>query len=253
MITYRHIKHPHEFAQVTDLEILIWGVSERVAIAEHTQYVLLHTGGCIIGAFDETQLVGFALGFATARGQLWSHIAAVHPGYQRQGIGYKLKQLQRTWAIEQGYQRIGWTFDPLMAANAHFNLRLLKAQSNTYHVNFYGEMDDDLNAGLPSDRLEITWHLTQDNVLPLPSSEQVPFLLRAGDGQAPILQDRPAQPLCRVEIPMDFPKIKASDPPLAINWRYALRDVFVFAFEERYTAVDFVRQSGKSWYLLQRR
>ncbi len=31
---------------------------------------------------------------------------------------------------------------------------------NTYHVNLYGELPDELNAGIPSDRCQVDWWLT---------------------------------------------------------------------------------------------
>jgi predicted GNAT superfamily acetyltransferase len=260
-IAYRMITDPAQFADVADLEAHIWGSEARELVAAHTLRVVLHTGGCLIGAFDEQHtpptLVGFVLGFAshTPPKRLWSHIAAVHPDYQRQGIGYALKQQQRTWALSMGYERMGWTFDPLLSQNANFNLNRLGAISQTYHVDFYGEMPNDLSRGLPSDRLEIDWHLadtTPDNS----SAEQqtdpddAPFLLVAEDNQPRQALQHIGNPCCYVEIPGDFLTIKKENLQLATAWQQALRQTITRAFAEGYRAVDFQRMASKHYYIL---
>src|SRR5262245_57168782 len=147
MITYRLVTEQKDFIQVAHLEQIIWDMEPLDVVSPHFLQVISHAGGCVIGAFDGDKMVGccFALAMRNEP-RLWSHIAAVLPEYQRQGIGYQLKQEQRTWALENGYQYMSWTFDPMMAANAHFNFHLLGAKSHTYHVNFYGDMADALNS-----------------------------------------------------------------------------------------------------------
>lgn len=249
MIRYVFLNEQSQFEAVAALEHRIWQTSPAETISTHVQRVIVHTGGCILGAYDAAQLVGFTIGVPTKdAGKMWSHIAGVHPDYQRQGIGYAMKQQQRAWAREHGYRRIHWTFDPLLSPNAHFNLRLLDVQANRYHVNFYGEMTDGINAGLPTDRLEASWVLDDDTPRP-----QVPR-----DAQF-LLHDRQGRPQVRlvfgedgyfVEIPWDFAALKAQDPARALDWRMAQREVLLAAFAEGYMARDFVRQNGRCWYVL---
>ena len=54
---------------------------------------------------------------------------------------------------------IVWTFDPLVARNAWFNLARLGALPTGYLEDFYGPMTDAINAGMASDRLLLTWRL----------------------------------------------------------------------------------------------
>ncbi|MBH9788269.1 GNAT family N-acetyltransferase, partial [Clostridioides difficile] len=77
----------------------------------------------------------------------------------------KLKYEQRAIAIERGYDLMVWTFDPLETRNAYLNLSKLKGICYTYIENCYGEMQDGFNKGLPSDRFEVSWHLTSDYVV----------------------------------------------------------------------------------------
>ena len=81
-----------------------------------------------------------------------SHITGVLPGLQSQGLGRLLKQHQREWALAREVGHITWTFDPLVARNAHFNLRVLGARVTEYLVDHYGPMDDGVNRGDETDR-----------------------------------------------------------------------------------------------------
>src|SRR3982074_1958873 len=73
---------------------------------------------------------------------------------RRPGIGSELKLAQRSDAQRLGYPLVSWTFDPLEARNAYINLHRLGCIARLYDRNHYGEMEDELNRGLPSDRLE---------------------------------------------------------------------------------------------------
>src|SRR5208282_1496439 len=88
---------------------------------------------------------------------LYSQLTGVVPGYQSRGLGYRLKIVQRDLAHAAGIDLIAWAFDPLQAGNAHFNLTRLGAQAVRYVENMYGERTDQLNAGVPTDRLIAEW------------------------------------------------------------------------------------------------
>jgi len=239
-ITYRPIEDLEGFAQVSELEMFIWGLTGQEAISVHIQRILTHTGGGIIGAYDGEELVGFAVGLATHDPEkLWSHMAGVHPDYQRRGIGYQLKMQQREWARQQGYRHIHWTFDPVMSQNAHFNLRLLHARVSTYHVNFYGEMSG-INAGLPTDRLEASWPVDESTELVIPNT--VPYF--------PSEQDDLIADWYALEIPADFLALKQENFEQALATRLGLRAALQRAFAAGYTAVDFVREGERCWYVL---
>ncbi len=261
-IFYRMITDPAEFADVADLEARIWGSEPHELVAAHTLKVVLHTGGCLIGVYDDAHdpptLIGFVLGFASQtppdRKRLWSHIAAVDPDYQRQGIGAALKREQRTWAQSMGYEMISWTFDPLLSQNANFNLKRLGVQCSTYHVDFYGAMPNDLSRGLPSDRLEADWFLDESlkaAVAPLPDAiADVPFLLVSDDGQPRQTMQNLSAAVCCVEIPQNFLNLKSNNIQLAQRWQQNLRHTLQQAFRAGYVAVDFRRTKTQHSYIL---
>jgi predicted GNAT superfamily acetyltransferase len=235
-----------DFDAVSDLEMLVWGMSERQSISSDVLNVLGHTGGGVLGAFDGEKLVAFTIAFATNEtGRLWSHIAAVHPDYQSQGIGYELKHKQREWAMKQGYERMSWTFDPLQRRNAYFNFHSLGAECRIYHENFYGEMRDGINAGLPSDRFEVLWHF-EDKPRLIPPKE-APFLL-----DARLIPAEPSESWHFVEIPYEINQLKGADIAQAQAWQKLLREVCQKAFAKGYKVLDFVHdaEAKRAYYCL---
>jgi predicted GNAT superfamily acetyltransferase len=61
---------------------------------------------------------------------------------------------------------VRWTYDPLLARNAHFNLQKLGAFADGFERDFYGEMDDQLNRGDRSDRFTVRWELHPESRRP---------------------------------------------------------------------------------------
>ncbi|MCU0512490.1 MAG: GNAT family N-acetyltransferase [Anaerolineae bacterium] len=265
MIVCRHLTDVADFEAVVDLEMLVWQMDGRGAVPTHLMQAVAHAGGSNIGAFDGGRLVGFTMAFLARQGGHvfpWSHMAAVHPDYQSRGIGFRLKQAQRDWALQQGYTRIGWTFDPMQRRNAAFNLRGLAGIAAHYHVNFYGEMTDGLNAGLPSDRLEITWRLDDVRVqaaaaghpAATPHAHSGALILRAdADGYPQVMQPLHLTAAhYRAEIPFDRAILRQHDRDRLHAWQQALRAVLQAAFAQHYAAVDFATHEHRCWYVLQR-
>lgn len=251
MIEFRPLTQLDEFEQVSDLEILIWGLADRYVLAPTTLKVIVHTGGCLIGAFSDGLMVGFVMGLARRDGRLWSHIAGVHPDFQRQSIGYQLKQAQFQWAKENDFTHMHWTYDPLLRGNAHFNLRRVGAYVEVYRPNFYGQMADGINAGLPSDRMQVTWNITHPQSKPTPPMDDtIPFLLEAGADGQPIINGKPHAKWHRVQVPSDVEALKQQNMSLALAWRMALREVLMGAFEQGYQAIDFLKADKKNYYYL---
>lgn len=249
---YRVLEQKRDFEQAIDLEIFVWGLNPRDATPANLMVALHHAGGSTIGAYDGKHLVGVAFALPARRGDrviLWSHSTGVHPDYQGQGIGYQLKQCQREWAIANGYDEIGWTFDPLQRGNAKFNLHRLGAFAQSYQVNFYGVMQDEINQGeLPSDRLEAVWKLNQTHSAPSATITQsnLPYLLvDEGMPSAGVIDT--AQPEMLVQIPGSLRTLPNSEALMV--WRLALREALTTAFDCGYVAVDFTETNA---YLLRR-
>ena len=135
-------------------------------ITQNLLRAIEHAGGYVGGAYDGDRMVGSCLAIV-GRSQgvhgwhthLHSHVAAALPGFADRGIGTSLKLHQRAWALRHDIDRIVWTFDPLVRRNARLNLVKLGGVGVEYLVDFYGVMDDALNAGDESDRILLQWDL----------------------------------------------------------------------------------------------
>src|SRR5438093_8046967 len=116
-----------------------------------------HAGGLLYGAKSNDDLIGFVLGFAGFDEGLHvhSHILGVLPDWQGRGVGYALKLAQRARCLDEGIGEVRWTYDPLVARNARFNLVKLGCIATRLLRGFYGEMTDNLNKGDRSDRFEV--------------------------------------------------------------------------------------------------
>ncbi|MFL6223846.1 MAG: GNAT family N-acetyltransferase [Actinomycetes bacterium] len=190
---------------------------------------LAHAGSYVAGAFAGTTLVGASAGFFTAPPDLGlhSHITGVAPGGQHRGVGFALKVHQRAWALARGITEVVWTFDPLVARNAWFNLAKLGAAPTAYLEDFYGPMTDAVNAGVASDRLLLAWRLDDPAVAaacagrPLqPPPVEAEAALTVGPGLEPVTH-RPDTPAVTVALP---PELEALDPGQRRAWRQAVRE-----------------------------
>ena len=136
-----------------------------------------------------------------------------------------MKLAQRALCLDRGISVVRWTFDPLLSANAHFNLAKLGATADRFLRSFYGEMTDVLNAGERSDRLLVRWDL-QD---PIPESPASPVdgwevLGRRGDDPdmpGPTEVRDPDEPVALIRIPRDYHRLRERDRSLANAWRDA--------------------------------
>jgi predicted GNAT superfamily acetyltransferase len=258
-----------DYRACQEAQRLAWGIREDgYLIPLATMVGAQHHGGLVLGAFrPDGQAVAMSFAFlGRLRGEicLYSQLTGVIPGYQSLGLGYQIKQVQRQFAAREKIATIAWAFDPLQAGNARFNLDKLGATASRYIENMYGERTDQLNFGVPTDRLIAEWQVNPGESaarIDLAIGE-IPSLISTeprADGQmAPVAlsPDWSSQSL-RLKIPPEIGRLRSEQPRLAEAWRIAVRDAFVSAFGEGYRAIGFSRTkipdgSEICEYLLQR-
>jgi len=270
-----------DFRAVEDLQRAAWGSDDLDIVPLHLLLTMAKNGGLALGAFSGDQLIGFVLGFLGAGEHRYgpeapvavklkhcSHELGVRPQWQSQGVGFALKVAQREAVRNQGLRLITWTYDPLESKNAHLNIAKLGVVCNTYIRNYYGELRDDINLGLATDRFQVDWWIASQHVeahltrLPLSLSsyldEDVTILnsIVWNDHDLPMCADS-IEPLppdrFLVEFPADFQAIKRADNTLAIAWRLHLRSICEAAFTNGFTVIDYVHEPStraRSFYVL---
>jgi predicted GNAT superfamily acetyltransferase len=145
----------------------VWNFSDAELVPLRMFVVAEKIGGQVMGAFDNSGMVGFALSIPGSRsGHLYlhSHMLAVRKQYRNHGLGRRLKLFQRQDALDRGIELIEWTFDPLEIKNAYLNIEKLGAIARRYNINQYGITSSPLQGGLPSDRLIAEWWLKSTRV-----------------------------------------------------------------------------------------
>jgi predicted GNAT superfamily acetyltransferase len=183
----------------SDVLSQVWG-GDRTGVPANLLRALARAGNYAFGLYDGDRMVGASVAFfgpPSAR-TLHSHITGLLPAHRGHGEGRALKFHQREWALAHGAQRITWTFDPLVARNAHFNIRVLGVRVVEYLVDHYGPMDDGVNRGDESDRLLVSWDLLS----PLPA---------------------PGETIAAVAVPHDIETIRLRGDDASV-WRRRVRE-----------------------------
>lgn len=251
-IIIRSLQSIEELEEVRKLESSIWG--ENDSIPTHQTITAVKNGGLVLGAYDEEKLVGFQYSFPGFDGKslyLCSHILGIDMRYRNKGIGKLLKIAQRDEALKLGYSLITWTYDPLESVNGYLNIAKLGGICSKYVENCYGEMEDLLNNGIPSDRFLVEWHIDKEvnkdrQINDIELNEVISRSLIQWNNNLegfPVPSNILAIPnedeIAFVAIPKDFRSIREKNIQLALKWRMTTRSVLTKLFSNGWKVVDF--------------
>ncbi|WP_430647802.1 hypothetical protein [Agromyces sp. GXS1127] len=250
--------------RVADVLSRIWGRDDGM-IDPALLVAMAHAGnpvGLVVPADRAPEVaadapLGAAVGFCGPPGMPFhSHIVGLLPDAVGRGRGRAVKLAQRAWCLERGIEAMTWTYDPLVARNAYFNVRRLGAAALAYLPDFYGVMTDAINAGQHSDRVLIRWDLLRTPPAPGAAASPAPLL----DGAAAAVADLdgapttyvpptdPTRPVT-VAVPADVERLRGTDPALARRWRLETRAAFTDLLASGWSITD-VTRSGQ--YVLRR-
>ncbi len=236
----RELSSPQELAATIPLAHAIWGQTDRPEDTVMLR-VIQHVGGLVAGAVDsQGRIWAYLEALPTSKtGVQHSHRMGVHPAYRQQHLGERLKHFQRQWCLERGITRVHWTFDPLLAVNAHLNIHRLGATVRTYLPDQYGDMEN-ISAGAASDRLEAEWCLDSPRV-EAHLAGRVDAAWPEGGAFHPLdaeLPDTLPDMLAMIVPAQDYYALLREDRALALEWRQRTRPVFTRLFSEGLVLVD---------------
>lgn len=237
-----------EFDACIELQREVFGLPELEVSPRRHLIVSRRAGGFTLGAFDDEELVGFVHQMAAVRGRSevigYSHMMAVRREYQNRGLGALLKWKQRERSLREGKTFITWTWDPMQARNAHFNLNRLGASVRAYGANFYGTdystshaYDPERAPGIDSDRLFADWNLNDARVVALSEG-------REPEGLGELVKT--------IEIPPDWYALVQRDANEARREQLRVRREFEEAFNQGLICAAFMRDEERPRYLLYR-
>jgi predicted GNAT superfamily acetyltransferase len=234
-----------EYDACIQLQRDVFGLPDLEISPRRHLIVSREAGGWTLAAFNEERLVGFVHHLAAVQGNEifgYSHMMAVDPAFQNKGVGARLKWSQRERALQEGRDFIKWTWDPMQARNAHFNLNRLGVIVDTFADNFHGTdynadptQTIDQRPGLQSDRLFGNWYLVSPRVNALSHGEQL---------------STTTKPVATIAIPAEWSALIRNDVEKARTEQLRVRTEFKNAFAEGLVCAGFERGQEQSSYLL---
>jgi chorismate synthase len=219
-VAIRPLVSQAELQACVDLQRQTWGEEFGEVVPPSLLKITAKVGGVTAGAFSpDGELIGFVFGITgVERGIVvhWSHMLGVLPRAQNHGIGRRLKEYQRAEVARAGAKMIYWTFDPLVARNAHLNFNKLAVRATQYVRDMYGEGTSPLHRGIGTDRLIVAWPVAEPDV----AARRLEMTRVEGNGAK----------VTRIEIPGDIEALQRSDMPAAQAWRDTTRAKLEEAF-----------------------
>jgi predicted GNAT superfamily acetyltransferase len=245
-ITIRTLDSAEDFERVEHLQRLTWGAEFTELVPAAILMISQKVGGIVAGAEDATgTLVGFVFGLTGLRhGRLahWSHMLAVDESLQGAGIGRRLKLYQRNRLLEMGVEHCYWTYDPLVARNAHLNINRLGALPTEYIPDMYGaDTKSSLHSGIGTDRFIVEWELRSPRVLQAIHTAPHESTVERADPDA-----------IHVGVPDDIQAVKEASPAEARAWRERSRSAFLEHLKDGHRVTGFARDPSKgcAYYIL---
>lgn len=263
-IEIRPLSTHAERTACVELQRSTWGDDFSDAVPASILKVAARIGGVVLGAFDhQGELLGFVFGLTgVERGRIvhWSDMLAVAPRARNLGLGRRLKEHQRALVRTLGAEVVYWTFDPLIARNAHLNFNRLGVRLSEYVEDMYGITDSILHGGVPTDRMVVAWP-THDEEIRARLSESERALASEDARQAPIATVEWIEAAVgvailphsvRVEIPLDGEALLLNGAGKALAWRESARRGMQWAIAAGYTVSAFLHDeaSARGYYLM---
>lgn len=263
-IDIRPLRTLDELRACVALQRETWGNEFTDVVPTSILKVSQRIGGVAAGAFDDAgRLLGFVYGLTgveSGRVVHWSDMLAVRPEARNLGLGRALKEFQRRIVGQLGGTVIYWTYDPLVARNAHLNFNVFGVRVAEYVEDMYGDTESPLHQGIGTDRFIVAW--------PVPDEEMKRRLSEnhaAGANrelrEAPILNADNTVPArgkigdrIRVEVPADINTLQQSDKQQAVAWRHSTRAAIRSALDAGLTVHGFVIDdcTHRGYYVLAR-
>jgi chorismate synthase len=244
-ITLRRVETLVEYQECLAIQRETWGTDFTELVPPAILMVAQKLGGVCAGAFaPDGRMLGFVFGITGIRdGRLahWSDMLAVRPEARGAHIGERLKHYQRDLVRAVGVDTIYWTFDPLVARNAHLNLNRLGARPIEYVPDMYGsDTGSPLHGALATDRIVVAWDLARSAV-PTQGAPRPGVLVNPVTEGLPSLDGLRRAPIVRIAIPRD---LEAEPNDRREIWRAVTREAFLTYLQWGYEVVGFRRGEG---------
>jgi predicted GNAT superfamily acetyltransferase len=256
------ISNPRDLKAAVEVQVSAWGSSCHDITPAHVLKAVAENGGLVLGAFDGDRLVGFSWGFPVygdSKPYFYSHQTGVIEERKYGGVGFMLKKAQREYVLRMGFDLIKWTFDPMQSLNANFNVNKLGVIVRVFKENYYGELEDNINRGMPTDRFVAEWWIRSPRVvervekLGRPSLEELSRVVRIDyvvdySGDLPRYRGlrRSSSRVVGIYIPKNISRLRDLSREDALGWRLGIREALDYYINrEGYTVAEYFNLDEK--------
>lgn len=220
----------------------------------------------LIEEFDGVASMAYMFPDADQEDVLYSH--AVGAEESESGIGFQIKKSQRERALEEDYQVIQWTVDPLKPVNNRLNTTKLGGRAASYKTDVY---NTETSGGTSADRFVMEWNIGSDRVenriesgeadqrdyVPEISSSEVDYVLNCDDGLPVLNRDSSSGvDACYVGVEIPSVAVEEMDKDIEERWRYSTREVLNSLMEQGYEVTELMRPQENGFdqntYILER-
>ena len=274
-IAVDRLSDPEELDACVDAQRAILGNRARSVWSVPALTAVCQSGGLILGARagagGDADLCGALVDLVSdVDGYPGRHTVfrGVLESARNRGVGQRLRAVEREICQQEGVDLIFWPLDPLRSNEAHVAFNKLGAIATGYRRNLYGEVNDNPNLGLATDRLHVEWWIDSPRVASmLDRGSPAPHfrlgihemdvvtetrLLESGVRMLVGHSESPWAECVLAEVPVDLDRTRAVDPGLASQWRLQSRAMFELLFESGYVGIGFVHEGGRSFHLLRK-
>lgn len=254
MLSDAWIKRIHTYNELKEVAAIrreLWPNDGEVAL-DHMKFISDH-GGVVLGAFQDSQMVGYVYsfpGYQSNKVYLILQNIGVLPAYQHQKIGESLLLFLKEEARNLGYKEIVWTYEPLESVNAYVYLHKMGAISSEYLKNCY---EDDEN-GLSVDRFLTRWDLThsdqEHSKIPdtlLKQSYKIHYNPQSNDSsqlELDFIDIEKKYPYALIPVPSNLEKIRSRTE--LHGWRIFTRSLFFQFFKHGWEVFDLIQNQNSS-------
>jgi predicted GNAT superfamily acetyltransferase len=262
-VILRRVHTQEEYDECVRIQDETWGAGFNERVPSTILRVSQLLGGVTAAAFDPERgrMLGFVFGMTGVQdGRLvhWSDLLAVRPDSRNRGLGRRLKLFQRSLVLPLGVTRMVWTFDPLVARNAHLNLNLLAASVVEYVPDMYGgDTGSALHVAVGTDRFIVAWDLSRDPPAVarhhgLASPPPASLVVNRTDPPEAAPASMPDGNDVYIAVPGDIQEVIVAKPELARGWRESTRKAFLRYLPRGYRVNGFDRTPDQGYYHLTR-
>jgi predicted GNAT superfamily acetyltransferase len=259
-IEYRELIAEEDIIQCIQLQKSIFNLSDADLVSPLLLKLIARNNppiGISIGVYkiieSKTELIGFALGFATFYNKsVYVVLMGILPEYQNKIYGYKLSLKFREIALSKGLETMYCVFDPILS-----NLARIYCTSLGFTGIKYEEDNSVFNDNfIPNDKLLVKWNFNAQTTIN--KINCVKIKLNVFDKNLIASSDNwPELPVIYVEIPDNFGQIKSSNFKSALQWRISTREILSEYINNRHYILSDcysikINQERKTYYLLEK-